>query len=102
MHWADRLLLRLKKTAWAWVCFPHFYWVTALIVTSIVLSCHILMKTNRKAEDVVALISAIVPILAAIVGTLNIVAKHVFPEDEEKHITEVVKTILENDLLTLQ
>ena len=83
-----------KKTIRNWC----IVWVSALVITFVVLTCYILFGTGRKTGDIIALISAAIPILAAIIGTLNIVTKHVFPEDEERHITEIVKTILNNDL----
>jgi len=77
-------------------------WVSCLIATCIGLSVYIVKNTERTVQDIVALIAAMAPILTAIIGTLNIVTKHVFPEDEEKHITEIVKTILSNDLQNKQ
>ena len=77
-------------------------WVSVLILGCIVFSGFVLLKPEKGVNDIVALIVAVVPMLTAILGTLNIVTKYVFPEDEEKHITEIVKTILDNDLLNKQ
>ena len=73
-------------------------WVSVLILALILFAVHVLVFTDRQIADIVSLISVAVPLLVAIIGTLNIVTKHVFPEDEEKHITDIVKTILDNDL----
>ena len=40
--------------------------------------------------------------IAAVIGTLNIVTKYVFPENEEKNITDIVKLIHKNDLKNKQ
>ena len=90
-----------KKTIRKWC----ILWVCALILA--VLACIavagvVLVYTDRLATDVIALISAIVPLLVAIIGTLNIVTKHVFPEDEERYITDIVKLIHENDFKNKQ
>ena len=76
--------------------------VSALLVVCAFLSVFFMLGTDRQVSDVVALISAIVPLLIAIIGTLNIVTKHVFPEDEERYITEIVKIIHANDLRNKQ
>ena len=73
-------------------------WVSVLILAFIFFATYVLVFTDRKIVDIVSLISAAIPLLVAIIGTLNIVTKHVFPEDEEKHISNIVKTILDNDL----
>lgn len=77
-------------------------WVSALILTCIALAAYVLIFTKRQGTDIIALVSALVPLLAAVLGTLNIVIKYVFPEEEEKHITNIVQTILQNDLLNKQ
>jgi hypothetical protein len=77
-------------------------WVTLLILACICLSAFVLIGTERQATDVIALISSAVPLVAAVIGTLNIVTKHVFPENEEQYITDIVKAINENDLKNKQ
>ena len=77
-------------------------WVFMLILACIGLSFYIIMYTDRLVGDVVALIGAIIPLVMAVIGTLNIVIKHVFPENEEQYITDLVKTLSENDLKNKQ
>ena len=77
-------------------------WVSVLVFSCIVLSAFILVGTNRSLTDIVALISAIIPLIVAIIGTLNIVTQYVFPEGEDRNITEIVKQIHENDLKNKQ
>ena len=84
------------------ICVFCLGWVSILIVTCIALACFILTQTKRTTTDIIALISALAPLLATIVGTLNIVTKHVFPEDEDRNITEIVKAIQDNDLKNKQ
>ena len=79
-----------------------FVWVIVLILTCAGLSWYVIACTERSINDIAALISALVPITVAIIGTLNIVTKYVFPEDEEKNITEIVKLIHTNDLANKQ
>ena len=77
-------------------------WVFLLVLTCIGLSVFVILGTKRQVSDIISLISAIIPLTIAIIGTLNIVTKYVFPEDEEKNITEIVKQIQENDLKNKQ
>lgn len=49
-------------------------------------------------EDVVAFVTACVSFLALIIGLLHIVTEYVFPKDNERYITDIVKAIQENDL----
>jgi hypothetical protein len=72
--------------------------VSALVFACVALSSFVLIFTDRRTIDIIALISAVIPLIIAIIGTLNIVTKHVFPEGEEKYITDIVKIIHENDL----
>ncbi|MCL2045711.1 MAG: hypothetical protein FWG88_04940 [Oscillospiraceae bacterium] len=83
----------------------HLYcilWVSAMLLVCFTLSFYVIIGTARNTSDIVALLSAIIPLVAALVGTLNIVTKYVFPEDEERNITEIVKQIHENDLRNKQ
>ena len=77
-------------------------WVTALVAGCLILAGYIVFYSFRSPSDVVALIGALVPLVGAVIGMLNIVIKYVFPEDEEKYITEIVKIIYKNDLLNKQ
>ena len=93
---------RFSKKAKKAICVSCVAWVSLLIIVCCVLSIYVITKTNRQSSDIVALISAVIPIVVAIVGTLNIVVRHVFPENEEKNITEIVKAIHENDFKNKQ
>ena len=73
-------------------------WVSVFVLICAGIPFYILRFPERTITDIIALISVIVPIVVAIIGTLDVVAKYVFPEDEERHITEIVKAIQENDL----
>lgn len=53
---------------------------------------------GMKMGDVVSFITAIGSFLALIVGMLHVITEYVFPKDDEKYITEIVKAIQENDL----
>jgi len=74
------------------------WWISGIIAACIMLSFYILVCTDRQASDIVALISAIVPLLLALVGTLNIITQNVFPHDEDVHLTKLMTQIHENDL----
>ena len=52
--------------------------------------------------DIAALISSYLAIIGLIVGILKIIAEYVFPKDDEKYITEIVKAIQDNDLKNKQ
>lgn len=77
-------------------------WISLLFLVCIVLSAYTVILTERQTSDLLTLVSALVPIIVAIIGTLNIITKYVFPEDEDRHITEIVKAIHENDLKNKQ
>lgn len=59
------------------------------------------MIWNKKALSISGLcqlISVCVTYITLIIGILTIIVKYVFPENEEKYITDIVKLIQENDL----
>ena len=93
---------KFAKKAKKAICISCVAWVSLLIIMCGVLSIYVIIKTTRQAADIVALISTVIPIVVAILGTLNIVVRHVFPENEEKNITEIVKAIHENDFKNKQ
>jgi len=94
-HNAKQLFSRSSKKVIRACCIA---WISVFIMACIGLSAYVIIGTERQSADVIALISVIIPLIVAIIGTLNIVTKYVFPENEERHITEIVKTILDNDL----
>lgn len=54
-------------------------------------------QNSMATEDVVSLVSVCITYLTLVVGILKIITKHIFPAKEEKNITEIVKTIQDND-----
>ena len=91
-------LKKSKRTIRCWA----IAWITAIVSLIGYSLVHVLSFTDRNIGDIVILVSAIVPMLSAIIGILVIITKYVFPENEEQHITEIVKLILENDLKNKQ
>jgi len=73
-------------------------WVTALIIACVVFPIYVLSRPVISQYDIISLISTIVPLIGAILGTLNIVTKYVFPKSEERYITKLVRLIHKNDL----
>jgi hypothetical protein len=76
--------------------------VSGVFVACVMLAFYILQQTERTVGDIIALISATIPLATAVMGILQIVTKHVFPEDDEKHVTEIVKAIHDNDFKNKQ
>ena len=73
-------------------------WIIAILTASIVATILIVVcSTERKVGDIVTMVTAVASLIGTIIGILTIVAKHLFPENEEKHMTEIVKLIHEND-----
>lgn len=74
-----------------------------LIFTIIMISMISIVKENIiTMEYMVAFITACVSYLTLVFGIMTIITKYVFPEKEEEYITEIVKTIQENDLKNKQ
>jgi len=76
-------------------------WVSVFIGACVFFSLIIvliILFTKKESAGIIALLSVIVPMVVAVIGMLTIVTKYVFPEDEEKNITEIVKAIHKNDL----
>lgn len=57
---------------------------------------------TQTVEYIVELISVCVTFIALIVGILKIVARYVFPKNEEEYITKIVRIIQNNDLKNKQ
>lgn len=55
------------------------------------------LRDNVTSNTVVSIITASVTFLVSIISILQIIAKYCFPQDDEQYITEIVKTIQEND-----
>lgn len=77
------------------VCLCSF--VVLMIISAIAIITSF-KKSNLTVSDAVALATACGSVIASSSFLLKIVAKYIFPRDEEQHITEIVKAIQENDL----
>lgn len=53
---------------------------------------------NMNTGQIVAMISASASLIAVPIGIFKIVVSYIFPKEEEKYITEIVKLIQKNDL----
>ena len=89
---------QFAKTFKLVICIWGLVLVSCMTIACVILSFYILMFTERQPSDIIALISAIIPLVVSIIGLLTIITKHIFPENEEKHVTEIVKLVHENDL----
>lgn len=56
------------------------------------------MNSNTSIEDAVRVLTVCVTFITLIIGTMNIITKYVFPENEEEYITRIVEIIQNNDL----
>ncbi|MGN0340681.1 MAG: hypothetical protein ACI4D0_09295 [Lachnospira sp.] len=54
--------------------------------------------TETSVEGAVKVLTVCVTFITLIVGTMNIITKYVFPENEEEYITRIVEIIQNNDL----
>lgn len=71
----------------------------AFSVVFIILICRLnSFSVKGSSAQLAEIISVCVTFLALIVGILNIIAKYVFPENEEEYITRIVEIIQKNDL----
>lgn len=52
---------------------------------------------NHNASIIVALVSGAISILSAIIVLPTIIAKHLFPPDEDKNMIDLVKSMQDND-----
>lgn len=57
-----------------------------------------MVRDRASVTDAVSLVAVCVTMIGSIAFLLEIIAKHIFPENEEKNITEIVKAIQNNDL----
>jgi len=73
-------------------------WISIMLVSCLLATRSFILAGGRSFADISALLSAVLPFVAAIIGTLNIVTRYVFPADEEKYITEIVKSVQQYDL----
>lgn len=78
-----------------WLCFFAVSALTLAIVFSIV---YLLVWTERSITDIVALVTACVAAIGSLAFLLEIIAKYVFPSNEEEHISQMVQAVQKNDL----
>lgn len=69
-----------------------------IVFTCIAMSMISLFKQNQSTADVITLISSFVTLAVAIIGIVNVITAHIFPQDDEKYITQIVESIQRNDL----
>lgn len=69
-----------------------------LISTCVFITCLCIKKEISDWTNLIALISAYATLFGLIIGLLKIITKYIFPTDDEKYITEIVKAIQSNDL----
>ena len=58
----------------------------------------LITKDQKNIFDLASLIVAFGGLFATAIGILKIITEYVFPKDEERYITEIVKAIQVNDL----
>ena len=58
-----------------------------------------LSSIGLESNNLISLISICVTFIISIIGTLNIIVKYCFPENDEQYITEIVKSIQNNDFI---
>lgn len=69
----------------------------AIITTSIVAMFMIMNMDKSTAQIVATAIASLGSMLSALIVLPKIIAKHLFPKDEESHILEMVKNMQLND-----
>ncbi len=72
------------------ICFSIILGVLALAIC--------ISSESLNVSDIVAFITACISFISLIIGLLTIITKYFFPENDEKHITEIVQSIQNNDL----
>ena len=72
--------------------------ISILIITIVVITFIFCFAKNGIEENLIAIISSYVSILSLIFGLLTTITKYIFPENDEKYITEIVSSIQKNDL----
>lgn len=55
-------------------------------------------ETGIEATDLASFITACLSFLGLLIGVLMVITKYFFPENDEQYITQIVKSIQENDL----
>lgn len=72
--------------------------VYGLILTIIASIVYSLAFTERNVNDIVALVTACISSIGSIAFLLDIIARYVFPSNEEDHIAQMVQAVQKNDL----
>lgn len=71
--------------------------ISALILLMIVI-CILLVCRRDGLDLIIPFISTCVTFIGSFIGILKIIVKYIFPENDEKYITEIVQLIQNNDL----
>lgn len=70
-----------------------------ILLTLLLCSCLVVALLIKK--DLSTILAIIVPMcvtyMGSLFGVIEIIARHVFPAEEEKYVNEMVKSIMEND-----
>jgi len=90
-----------RETKWGILFFAAF-WMSLLLLACILFSKSVLADPDRSIADVAALLAALVPLVTAMLGTLGVVVRYVFPEDEDKNTAEILRLVQESDLKNRQ
>lgn len=73
--------------------------LTALSIGIIACILAVIIKDDLKLGEIIAIIiPSCVTYVSSIISILTIIAKHLFPLDEEQYVNDIVKTIIETDL----
>ena len=64
----------------------------------ILLSIYFFLHQDKNVGNIISLIASYLTFAGLIIGILKIVTEYVFPKEEEKYITDIVKIIQTNDL----
>lgn len=78
--------------------------IICIIILLAVIGClaavtwFLINNSEKNPGEIAAIISAYITLAVSIVGVFKLVVEYVFPKDDEKYITEIVKAIQQNDL----
>lgn len=86
---------KLYRSRLFWLCFIS---TALLVLVCIVAIGYCLFFTQRETKDIIALVASCVSVIGAIAFLLEIIAKYIFPPNDEEIAAKVVQTIQANDL----
>lgn len=79
-----------------------FMIIIGITFASVFISIKFANKSNAEIKDIIGLVTSLAAFLPSIFGLFKLIIKYVFPAEEEKYITDIVKIIQENDLKNRQ